>query len=76
MAETDGILRNAAKNYNQAESRLEGAENELRKLMERLESCMVLMRSAAGVEPETEQTDKSQCNQPTVAIDQMEMVGS
>ncbi len=77
MLETDGVLRMAANNYQQAESHLEGAEVELRKLMQKLESCLILMRNASGSEPVTwEQVEKAPSDDKPVVLDRMEMVGS
>ena len=77
MLETDGVLRMAANNYQQAESQLEGAELELRQLLQKLESCLSLMRNASGSEPVTwdEVTKQSPEEQPG-SLDRMEMVGS
>jgi hypothetical protein len=79
MLETDGVLRMAANNYQQAESRLEGAEHELRKLLEKLESCLTLMRDASGAEPVTwDRVEQAEKDDRPVVIDSnsMEMVGS
>lgn len=77
MLETDGVLRMAANNYQQAESRLESAELELRKLMQKLEGCLTLMRSASGSGPVTcDQVQKESRDGQPVITDRMEMIGS
>jgi hypothetical protein len=77
MLETDGVLRMAASNYQQAESHLEGAELELRRLMQKLESCLTLMRNASGTEPVTrDEVEKLSQDEQPVSMDRMEMVGS
>ena len=77
MLETDGVLKMAASNYQEAESHLEGAELELRQLMQKLESCLKLMRNVSGSESITpDQVEKPSLDELPDALDRMEMFGS
>ena len=77
MLETDGFFRMAATNYQQAGSHLEDAEHELRKLLEKLETCLQLMKNASGAEPEGRQpAEQMGKNTPPATLERVEMVGS
>jgi hypothetical protein len=77
MIETEGYLRMAAANYHQAESHLVDAEHELRKLLAKLEDCLVQMRKVSGTEPLLwEQLDQIISRDQPLAIEGQGMVGS
>ena len=77
MPDADGVLRMAAKNYHQAEANLEGAEIELRKLKEKLESCLILMKGISETEPVTwKPVKKIVQEERLISLDNMEMVSS
>ncbi|OGO31937.1 MAG: hypothetical protein A2Z29_05990 [Chloroflexi bacterium RBG_16_56_11] len=75
MLETDGLFRMAATNYQQADSHLEGAQQELNKLLQKLETCLELMRNASSGEPvHREPQDRN--DGAVLDLDKVEMVGS